>query len=80
MLLVRLISALSRRDEVCVGHKPQPLAFLLDKVAAREYIEAHKSIPSVGRTEAAVRQEMTKVREDVVEQLRIGLGDAPLPA
>ena len=49
-------------------------------VAAREYIEAHKSIPSVGRTEAAVRQEMTKVREDVVEQLRIGLGDAPLPA
>ena len=67
------------------GHVAErgPKRKLLDSphsVAAREYIEAHKSIPSVGRTEAAVRQEMTKVREDVVEQLRIGLGDAPLPA
>ena len=67
------------------GHVAErgPKRKLLDSphsVAAREYIDAHKSIPSVGRTEAAVRQEMAKVRAGVVEQLRVGLGDAPLPA
>ena len=36
-----------------------PKRKLLDSphsVGAREYLEAHKSIPNVGRTEAAVRQ------------------------